>query len=595
MCGIIAGVAAAGPGTKITHEGTAERARGLAERLNHRGPDDIGVHVEDSFWMGHTRLSIVDPNHGHQPLMNHAKTAFVVANGEIYNHKELKAELGVDESELVTHSDSEVIIHGYKRLGNGICNKLIGMFGFVLVTETGDVLACRDKVGIKPLYMGKSKDGTEMLFSSELKGIVDQCHVEDLILVPAGHYWTRETGLVDYYNPEWDVDNFSANFTESVEELTRAGVIAGHLQPSAVAGSAGSSKPEFKTTDDCVQALEKAVIRRCMADVEIGLLLSGGLDSSIIGAIMTQPHVKKHLTATGKIKSFAVGQEGSPDILAARAVSKQLGTEHIEAIFTPEMAFEALDKVIYHAETYEPELIRSCIPNYFLAQKTAEHVKVVLTGEGSDELWSGYLYYGDCDDASALQEENRRILKAVQFVNLQRSDRMSMAHSLEARVPFFDTEYISTAMAVNPAKKMIKKGASKDVEQHCEKWLLRKQYEEIVAPEVVWRTKAMQCEGVGMTWVNTLQKYINENLVSDEEFAAAAERFPNNTPQSKEEFYYRSVFDKNFPNCDKFIHVWDNGCRAGGASWKTEAYTRAGLVDVESLRKGHGLGDQITV
>jgi len=556
----------------------------LAARLTHRGPDDIGVHVEDSFWMGHTRLSIVDPAHGHQPLSNQAKTSHVVVNGEIYNHKELKEELGIPADEMVTQSDSEVVIHGYKKLGNEICNRLIGMFGFVLVTETGDVLACRDKVGVKPLYMGKSKDGTEMLFSSELKGIVDQCEPEDLMLVPAGHYWTRESGLVDYYQPEWDVDNYSAQF-----ETEERGAEAEGNSSSPAKGK------KFATAADCVASLEKAIIRRCMADVEIGLLLSGGLDSSITGAIMIQPHVKKFLTATDRIKSFAVGQEGSPDILAARAVSKQLGTEHIEAIFTPEMAFEVLEKVVYHAETYEPELIRSCIPNYFLAKKTAEHVKVVLTGEGADELWSGYLYYGDCKDAAALQEENRRILKAVQFVNLQRSDRMSMAHSLEARVPFFDVENISTAMRVDPAQKLIMKGADNETPQHCEKYMLRKMYEDILAKEVVWRTKAMQCEGVGMTWVNTLQKHISDNLVTDAEFAAVGERFPNNPPQSKEEYYYRSIFDKHFPNCDKFVHVWDNGCRAGGAAWKNEQYTRAGLVDTELLRKGHGLGDQITV
>eukprot|EP00658_Telonema_sp_P-2_P078722 TRINITY_DN7440_c0_g4_i1.p1 TRINITY_DN7440_c0_g4~~TRINITY_DN7440_c0_g4_i1.p1 ORF type:complete len:574 (+),score=176.55 TRINITY_DN7440_c0_g4_i1:38-1759(+) len=573
MCGIIAGVAAE-KGEVITDETTEVRAKGLTERLTHRGPDDAGVHVSPGFWMGHTRLSIVDPAHGHQPLTDKEKTTFVVANGEIYNHVALKEELGITEDELVTKSDSEVIIHGYKKIGVDICGKLLGMFGFVLTTEDGEVLACRDKVGVKPLYMGKSKDGKEMLFASELKGIVDQCEPQDLLLVPAGHYWTRETGLVDYYQPEWDQDNFSAQFDANAEQ---------------------GNKPRFATSDECKAALEEAVIARCMADVEVGLLLSGGLDSSIIGAIMIQPHVKKHLTATGKIKSFAVGQEGSPDILAARAVSKQLGTEHIEAIFTPEMAFEVLDKIVYHAETYEPELIRSCIPNYFLAKKTAEHVKVVLTGEGSDELWSGYLYYGDCDDAAQLQEENRRILKAVQFVNLQRSDRMSMAHSLEARVPFFDVNNISVAMRVDPAQKLIMKENSTEQPQHCEKYFLRKMYEDIVAPEVVWRTKAMQCEGVGMTWVATLQQYISEKLVSDEDFANAATRFPNNTPHSKEEYYYRSVFDNYFPDCDKFVHVWDNGCRAAGAPWKNEAYTRAGLIDTERLRKGHGLGDQITV
>ena len=258
-----------------------------------------------------------------------------------------------------------------------------------------------------------------MLFSSELKGIVDQCHVEDLILVPAGHYWTRESGLVDYYQPEWDCDGYSDKFTDPLNQNYTNGHTNGHHTNGNTNGNvedhetnddnAIKEKPAFKTEEDCKAVLEKAVIRRCMADVEIGLLLSGGLDSSILGAMMMQPHIKKHLTglllffrnkwfmldeilflftffkhptATGKLKSFAVGQEGSPDILAARAVAARLGTEHIEMIFTPEMAFEVMDKIIYYAETYEPELVRSCISNYFLAQKTSEHVKVVLTGEG---------------------------------------------------------------------------------------------------------------------------------------------------------------------------------------------------------------------
>ena len=227
--------------------------------------------------------------------------SFVVANGEIYNHKELRTELGITNEELTTDSDSEIIIHGYKKLGNEICTKLIGMFGFVLITESGDVLACRDKVGIKPLYMGKSKDGSEMLFSSELKGIVDQCHVEDLILVPAGHYWTRETGLVDYYQPEWDCDGYSDKFAAEPElnQNYTNGHTNGHHANGNVEDhetSNDAKKPAFKTEEDCKAVLETAVIRRCMADVEIGLLLSGGLDSSILGALMTQPHIKKHLT-----------------------------------------------------------------------------------------------------------------------------------------------------------------------------------------------------------------------------------------------------------------------------------------------------------
>ena len=540
----------------------------MLEKMTHRGPDESGVHLGGRFWLGHTRLSIVSPSHGHQPITDHDESTYVCVNGEIYNHLDLRAEVGVLDSQRTTDSDSEIVIHGYKKFGNDICEKLLGMFAFVLISQQGEdlkVLACRDKIGIKPLYLGKSKDGREYLLSSELKGIVNECRPEDLQLVPAGHYWTPETGLIKYYNPAWDTDSFLDD---------------------ALKNRIPAVPARYATVEECKAALEEAVIRRCMADVEIGLLLSGGLDSSIIGAIMHEPRVKAHLKATGTIKSFAVGQEGSPDILAARVVSKYLGTEHYEALFTPEMVFPLLEKIVYHMETYEPELIRSCIPNYLLAQKAAEHVKVVLTGEGSDELWSGYLYYGDCSDETMLQEENRRILKAVQFVNLQRADRMSMAHSLEARVPFFDVNYIATAMRVDPKEKLI-------TSDRCEKWLLRTMYQDVLAKEVVWRTKAMQCEGVGMTWVQILQAHISE-LVSDADFQHAAATFPLNPPQSKEEYYYRAIFEKYYPGCEKFVHVWPGGCRAAGAPWKNDKYTRHGLVDVNVLKKGHGCAGYIS-
>jgi asparagine synthase (glutamine-hydrolysing) len=566
MCGIIAGVSASEEPQNICFDGTHERVTELTARMVHRGPDEMGVHLGGNFWMGHTRLSIVSPEHGEQPLSNKDNTSFAVVNGEVYNHLALREELNIDPDVFKTQSDSEIVIHGYDKLGVDIADKLLGMFAFVLVTNGGkDVLVARDKIGIKPLYMGKSKDGSEYLFSSELKSIVDQCEAHDMMKFPAGHYWTRKTGLKAYYTPDWDTDTYYDRMLAS---------------------------KAYTNEEQCKKSLEDAVIKRCMADVEVGLLLSGGLDSSIIGSIMHQPNVRDKLTAThGKIKSFAVGQEGSPDILAARAVSKFLGTDHYEALFTPQDAFAVLEKIVYHMETYEPELIRSCIPNYFLAKKAAEHVKVVLTGEGSDEIWSGYLYYAQCVDPKLLQEENRRILKAVQFVNLQRADRMTMAWSLEARVPFFDVNHIATAMALDPVEKLCGDGAN----GRCEKYFLRKMYESQLPNEVVWRTKAMQCEGVGMTWVGVLQKYISENLVTDDEFAAAATTFPTNPPHSKEEYYYRKIFEKYYPSCEKFVHVWPGGCRAGGSAWENDRYTRAGLKDTELLKKGHGLAAEISV
>ena len=336
------------------------KAKQLSDRISHRGPDETGVTFDptpkNGFWMGHTRLSIVSPTNGKQPLQNKSSDTFVICNGEIYNHKELTKTLDLDPASFSTKSDSEVIIHAYSKIGVDVCEKLLGMFAFVLVDQSDPAktqfLACRDKIGVKPLYLGKSKKDSKIVyFASELKvscfdfifrnfpielknncslrskAIVDQCDPSDLISVPAGHYWTPETGLVKYYFPKWDVEDYKK----------------------------GSNK--FVSGDECVKALEDAVISRCMADVEIGLLLSGGLDSSIIGAIMHQENVRKHLTATkGKIKSFAVGQEGSPDILAARCVSKFLGTEHFEALFTPSMAFEILEDVVYHMETFEPEV-----------------------------------------------------------------------------------------------------------------------------------------------------------------------------------------------------------------------------------------------
>jgi len=542
----------------------------LSSRMRHRGPDESGVTIGQNFWMGHERLSIVGVDNGHQPIPNKDETIALVCNGEIYNHELLyTTALKNSNIQKTTDSDSEVIIHLYQEFGVECVGMLHGMFGFVLVENGGQkVLAARDKVGVKPLYMGVSHDGSEILFSSELKGIVDQC--KELQLIPAGHFWTRETGLVKYWDPAWDADEHLESLVSKKSEQAQITETLVH---------------KHSTAEECKAGLETAVIRRLMSDVEVGLFLSGGVDSSIIGAIMMK-HINK-LKAQTKIKSFAVGQEGSPDILAARAVAEFLGTDHIECIFTPEMAFDILEKVVYHMETYEPELIRSSIPNYFLAQKTAEHVKVVLTGEGSDEIWSGYLYYHDCPDAQLLQMENRRIFKAVQFVNLQRADRMTMAHGLEARVPFFDVDYVETVMNVNPEEKLCKEGK-------CEKWMLRKMYEDDIPKEVVWRTKAMQCEGVGMTWVKTLQNYIN-GQISDDEFDRRGQTFPVNPPQTKEELYYRKVFEKYYPGCQKFIHVWPNGCRAGGAPWKTQSYSLEGLKDVERLKVGHGLAESISV
>lgn len=331
----------------------------------------------------------------------------------------------------------------------------------------------------------------------------------------------------------------------------------------------------FQDTSHVREVLTQAVKDQMMSDVPIGLLLSGGLDSAVISSIikpMLEETKQEYIT-------FTVGQEGSPDVTAARMMSDFLGTKHHEYLFTSEEACSIIPDVIYHLETYEPELIRSAIPNYFLARLASQHVKVVLTGEGSDELFAGYLYFRDAPDSAAIHKELRRIFHHLHNVNCQRADRMTMAHGLEARVPFLDPNVIDAVMQVDPEYKRI------EGEEKPEKHALRALFDGEIPDPVLWRTKAMQCEGVGLNWVADLQTFC-ESQVSDEYFAKAESLYPINPPQSKEEMYYRRLFESNYKNMDKFVHVWEGGCRAGGAAWQNEAYTRFGLKDVGQLAKG---------
>jgi len=517
--------------------------RELASRMVTRGPDETGFYGGDVWAMGHQRLSIMDPEHGHQPIVYEEEDgeAAVVANGEIYNYKELRKQFGLPEGR--TGSDSEVLLQLYQKLGPSMCQHLNGIFGFVVVSADGrSMMAARDHCGIKPLYVGYGQGGS-VWFASELKSLVDQCDRIDEF--PEGHYWTPEEGFVRWYKPAWDRDDFVP--TAGLEGIR--------------------------------DALKAAVRAQCMSDVPFGLLLSGGLDSAVIGTLL-----KEVLDERGEqMLTFTIGQAGSPDVTAARMMAEHWGSKHEEYLFEPEEAFAVVEKVIYHLETYEPELIRSAIPNFFLARLAGSRVKMVLTGEGSDELFGGYLYFRDAPDEAAFFKELRRIFWHLHNVNCQRADRMTMAHALEARVPFLDPNVIDAVMAVSPSLKMI------DGEARPEKWALRTLFDGEIPDPVLWRTKAMQCEGVGMTWVSQLQRMCAA-AVSDDEFARAAELFPINTPHSKEEFYYRRIFDKYYSGLDKFIHVWEGGCRAAGAAWESAAYTRAGLADVDQLGRGLGEG-----
>jgi len=521
-------------------DGREELMRELSARMRTRGPDGSGYYGSKRYGLAHERLAIMDPEGGKQPIVyeDAAKTYAVCANGEIYNFRKLQAKYGLTAAK--TGSDSEVLLQLYKHLGNEFVKELNGIFGFVVVGDDGEhMIAARDHCGIKPLYIGYGKNGV-MWFASELKAICDQ-DCERIEEFPAGYYWTPKDGFVKWYNPTWDFDD-----------------------------AVGT-----KDTSHVRAILEEAILDQTMADVPIGLLLSGGLDSAVVSTVL-----KPFLEASGQeYLSFTVGQEGSPDVTAARMMSEFLGTKHHEYLFTSEEACANIENVIYHLETYEPELIRSAIPNYFLAKLTSQHVKVVLTGEGSDELFAGYLYFRDAPSSKHVHNELRRIFGHLHNVNCQRADRMTMAHSLEARVPFLDPRVIDAVMAVDPKYKTI------EGEEKPEKHALRALFDGEIPDPVLWRTKAMQCEGVGLNWVEDLQKFCEEQ-VSDEDFAKAESTYPINPPHSKEEMYYRRIFEKHYKGMDKFVHVWEGGCRAGGAAWENDQYTRAGVKNVKQLARG---------
>jgi len=459
MCGILAFFDINGKYTGTPEELKALLAK-LSQRQGSRGPDHSGYFGGPCWGMAHERLSIMDPEHGAQPIVHEADKIALVHNGEIYNFRALLEQHGITQ-ESKTGSDSESLAGLYKHLGKDFVKQLNGIFGFVITRELEDgkreIYAARDHCGIKPLYMGTGKDG-EVWFSSELKCIVDQdCTFMEF---PAGHYWTPETGFVKWYTPEWDDDSYVPT------------------------GDASIIRP----------ILEKAVRDQCMSDVPFGLLLSGGLDSAVVATILKP--IMEELGQT--YHTFSVGEPDSPDITAARIMSKHVGSTHHEHAFNADEAFAHIEDVIYHLETYEPELIRSAIPNFFLARMTSKHVKVVLTGEGADELFGGYLYFRDAPDSTYFQKELRRIFHALHNVNCQRADRMTMAHALEARVPFLDPAVIDAVMKIDPELKTITK------DRPAEKHALRAAFEGMIPENVLWRTKAMQCEGVGMTWVPEL-------------------------------------------------------------------------------------------
>ena len=484
MCGFTAYVGASG-------DRRLDEARRTAELLRHRGPDDAAAHAWKSAALAHRRLSIIDVGGGRQPLANEDGTIGLVCNGEIYNFRALRGQLGA-KHRFRSASDSEVIVHLYEEKGPACVRDLDGMFAFVL-TDGDRFLAARDPFGIKPLYVGRDAGGSGLWFASELKALPADC--EGIAEVLPGTMMT-ERGVERWFDPPW-------------------------LEPP--------SEPAPTDTMAVRRSLERAVEKRLMSDVPLGVFLSGGLDSSAIAALTKR--------AIPDLHSFAVGLEGSPDLAAARRAAEHIGTQHHEYVYSPAEAVAIIEPVIEHLESYDEALIESAVPCWFVSKLAAEHVKVVLSGEGADELFAGYKYFADISDPAALHDECVRLLLGLHNMNLQRVDRMTMAHALEGRVPFLDTELVARAMRQDPRLKTT--GA-----QRPEKWMLRRAVSDLLPFEIAWRTKEEFAHGTGAARVLSDDA---ERAVTDDDFARRHELFPDDTPTTKQGFAYRRIFEERFP------------------------------------------------
>jgi len=426
--------------------------RQMMQKQAHRGPDGEGVHIErDGGMLGHRRLSIMDPKGGSQPIYNEDRSAVIIANGEIYNHGILRQRLEPSHN-FGTTSDTETILHLFEDRGMETVRSLDGMFAFA-VAEDNDLFLARDPIGIKPLYYGLQNEGQtdqKFYFASELKALADW--TDNVYEFPPGSYYHSQRGFSSYYTvPDNIPENIPLDFRL---KLLR-------------------------------QMLEEAVVKRLMSDVPLGAFLSGGLDSSIIAAIARQ-HV-------AELHTFSVGVKGSSDIEAARLVARHVGSIHHEYLYTPQEVMAKLPEIIYHLESFDQDLVRSAIPCYFCARLASDYVKVILTGEGADELFAGYTYYKDIHNSDALHQELRRSVTALHNINLQRVDRLTMSHGIEGRVPFLDTALIELAQTVPPKLKLFDDGSGRRIE----KWILRKACEDLLPPEIVWRDKEQFDEGSG--------------------------------------------------------------------------------------------------
>ena len=509
MCGIV-GVF----DLKMESQKLRSQVLKMSKKLRHRGPDWSGIYCGEKAILAHERLSIVDVQSGNQPLYSKDKKQILAVNGEIYNHEDLRKELN-GSYEFQTHSDCEVILPLYQKKGVDFLEDLNGIFAFALYDEEKDTyMIARDHIGIIPLYMGWDQYGN-FYVASELKALEGYCNkIEEFM---PGHYMTSDKPgeLIRWYSRDWEEFDAVKDNPTSIEDLRKS--------------------------------LEAAVHRQMMSDVPYGVLLSGGLDSSVISAIAKKyasKRIENHDQSAAwwpQLHSFAVGLIGSPDLAAAQKVADHIGTVHHQVHFTVQEGIDALRDVIYHLETYDVTTIRASTPMYLLSRVIKSMgVKMVLSGEGADELFGGYLYFHKAPNARAFHEETNRKLSKLHMYDCLRANKSLASWGVEGRVPFLDKEFMDIAMRINPEDKLIKNG-------RIEKWVVRKAFEDYLPKEVAWRQKEQFSDGVGYSWIDSLKEMTNERI-SDEQLENAKFRFPINPPRSKEEYYYRTIFEEHFPS-----------------------------------------------
>ena len=490
-----------------------QKALRMSQKIRHRGPDWSGIYTGGTAILCHERLSIVDPESGRQPLFAPDKKQVLAVNGEIYNHQDIRKRFE-GKYQFQTGSDCEVILALYREKGIDFLDDLSGIFAFALYdAERNEFLIARDPIGVIPLYIGYDSDG-KVYVASELKALEGQCERYEPFL-PGHYYWSREPGMKRYYKRDW--------FSYDAVKDNTASTLAIH------------------------DALEDAVRRQLMSDVPYGVLLSGGLDSSVISAV-AEKYAERRIEEDGRerawwprLHSFAVGLKGAPDLAKARMVADHIGTVHHEINYTIQEGLDAIRDVLYFIETYDVTTVRASTPMYLLARVIKSMgIKMVLSGEGADEIFGGYLYFHKAPTAQAFHEETVRKLSKLYMYDCLRANKSLSAWGVEGRVPFLDKEFLDVAMRTNPEAKMC---PGKTIEKR----IVREAFADLLPDAVAWRQKEQFSDGVGYSWIDTL-KQVTSDLVSDEQMAHAAERFPINPPRNTEEYYSRSIFAEHFPS-----------------------------------------------